>query len=81
MIRKKTNKKRGRGEQSTPGTEELAADAESDIEEFNSLSKKGKGKGKTKAKQSNISLDLEESYQEKGLEPMNLVTEVLETDK
>ena len=45
------------------------------------LQRKGKEKGKTKAKQSNISLDLEESYQEKGLEPMNLVTEVLETDK
>ena len=41
-----SNRKRGHGEQSTPATEDMTADVDSDMEEFDTPFKKGKGKAK-----------------------------------
>ena len=46
----KTNKKRGRGEQSTPVAEDMTGHIVSDVEEFNTPSKEVKGKAEKKNK-------------------------------
>ena len=62
-----TSKKRGHGEQPTLGTEELAADIDSENEDFNTPSKKGKEKAKKKIQNQllNIRMELEPTNPDK----------------